>query len=105
VLYVQSLIGPDTVNTLPLETIDSFRDHGRARASLEKDADGAAETLRELAAAGISLGSVTADLLEQGLRKFAEPFDKLLGSIEARRRPSAESLVAETSARAAVPGP
>jgi transaldolase len=87
VLYVESLIGRGTVNTLPLETIDAFRDHGRARASLDEDEDGAESTLRELAAAGISLDAVTDQLLEQGLRKFAEPFDKLLGSIEAQRRP------------------
>jgi transaldolase len=87
VLYVESLIGPGTVNTLPLETIDAFRDHGRAGASLEEDEDGAESTLRELAAAGISLDAVTDQLLEQGLRKFAEPFDKLLGSIEGQRRP------------------
>jgi transaldolase len=84
VLYVESLIGPDTVNTLPLETIDAFRDHGRARASLEEDPDGAERTLRALVEAGISLDAITDELLEQGLRKFAEPFDKLLGSIAAQ---------------------
>ncbi len=110
VLYVESLIGPDTVNTLPLETIDAFRDHGRARPSLEEDLDGAEKTLRELAEAGISLEAVTEQLLEEGLRKFAEPFDKLLGSIEAQRRPSPGRAVAEAAAdsaspTSAVPGP
>ena len=109
VLYVESLIGPDTVNTLPLETIDAFRDHGRARPSLEEDLDGAEKTLGELAEAGISLEAVTEQLLEEGLRKFAEPFDKLLGSIETQRRPSqgragAEAAADSASRIAAVPG-
>jgi len=107
VLYVESLIGPDTVNTLPLETIDAFRDHGRARASLEEDLDGAETTLRELAEAAISLEAVTEQLLEEGLRKFAEPFDKLLQGIEAQRRPPparAEAAAGSISRIAAVPG-
>jgi len=101
VLYVESLIGPDTVNTLPLETIDAFRDHGRARASLEEDKAAAEQTLRELAEAGISLDAVTEQLLDEGLRKFAEPFDKLLGSIEAQRRESPGRAAAEAAAGSA----
>ncbi len=85
VVYVESLIGPDTVNTLPLETIDAFRDHGRARPSLEDQVDVAEGALRELAETGLSLDAVTEQLLAEGLRKFAEPFDKLLGSIDAQR--------------------
>ena len=95
VLYVESLIGPDTVNTLPLETIDAFRDHGRARASLAEDKGAAEQRLRDLAEAGISLEAVTGQLLDEGLRKFAEPFDKLLRSIETQRGPSQDRAVAE----------
>jgi transaldolase len=100
VLYVESLIGPDTVNTLPLETIDAFRDHGRARASLEEDKGAAEQTLRELAEVGISLDAVTKQLLDEGLRKFAEPFDKLLRSIETQR-PSRDRATAEAAAGSA----
>lgn len=85
VVYVEELIGPDTVNTLPPETIGAFRDHGVARARIEEDVDGANRTLSTLAAVGISLDDVTRQLLEDGVRKFAEPFDKLLASIETKR--------------------
>ena len=63
VLYVEELIGPDTVNTMPPETLDAFRDHGRPRASLEQDIAGAMATLDALETSGISLKTVTADLL------------------------------------------
>jgi transaldolase len=105
VLYLESLIGPDTVNTLPLETIDAFRDHGRARPSLEEDLDGAEKTLRELAEAGISIDSVTEQLLDEGVRKFAEPFDKLLGNIEAERRLSLGSAEAKPAVASVSPLP
>jgi transaldolase/glucose-6-phosphate isomerase len=86
VLYVEELIGPDTVDTMPLETLRAFRDHGHARPSLEADVDEAAATLDELEGAGISLLKVTDDLLTEGLQKFQEPFDKLLGTLERRCR-------------------
>jgi transaldolase/glucose-6-phosphate isomerase len=86
VLYVEELIGPDTVNTVPPETLSAFRSHGRPRASLEEDVAGAAETLSALSAAGISLDAVTSDLLADGLQKFVEPFTKLLGAVERRLR-------------------
>lgn len=85
VLYVESLIGPDTVNTLPFETIAAFRDHGRARPTIEEDVDGARLTIERLAQAGVSLPAITQQVLEEGLRKFAEPFEKLLRAIEAKR--------------------
>ena len=98
VVYVESLIGPDTVNTLPLETIDAFRDHGHAHASLEEDQGAAEQSLRRLAEAGVSLDAVTDQLLDEGLRKFAEPFDKLLRSIEAQRAVSPDRDRAEAAA-------
>jgi transaldolase / glucose-6-phosphate isomerase len=85
-LYVEELIGPDTVNTVPPETLAAFRDHGRARASLEEHVDDAFDTLRALEEAGISLDAVTSALLEDGIKKFADPFAKLLAAIERRCR-------------------
>ncbi len=86
VLYVEELIGPDTVNTVPPDTLAAFRDHGRARASLEEDPAAALATLDSLEKAGISLTKVTGDLLEDGLKKFVEPFAKLLKAVERRCR-------------------
>jgi len=85
VLYVETLIGPDTINTLPFETIDAFRDHGRARATIEEDVEKAERMLDRLEEAGISLNAVTGQVLREGVQKFAEPFDKLIQAIEARR--------------------
>jgi len=86
VLYVEELIGKDTVNTVPPETLAAFRNHGRPRASLEEDISGAMETLKGLEASGISLARVTSDLLADGLKKFVEPFTKLLAAVERRAR-------------------
>jgi transaldolase len=78
VLYVEELIGPDTVNTLPPATLEAFRDHGRVRPSLEEDIDEARDVMEVLPQVGISMREVTAKLLAEGVRLFAEPFDKLL---------------------------
>jgi len=86
VLYVEELIGPETVNTVPPETLSAFRDHGRPRASLEEDVTGAMDLLDSLEKAGISLKQVTDDLLADGLKKFVEPFTKLLKAVERRCR-------------------
>jgi transaldolase len=85
VMYVESLIGPDTVDTVPPATFDAFRDHGRVRPTLEQDVEGARRTLAELADLGISLEAITDRLLDEGVRLFAEPFGKLLDTIEDRR--------------------
>ncbi len=81
VLYVEELLGPETVNTLPPATLDAFRDHGRARASLEADLEDANSTMEALAKAGISMSGVTDKLLEDAIRLFREPFDKLLDTV------------------------
>jgi len=81
VLYVDELIGPDTVNTVPPATLDAFRLHGRPRASLTEDLDGAHRTLDTLEEVGISLDEVTDQLLEDGIRLFAEAFDHLLQAV------------------------
>jgi transaldolase/glucose-6-phosphate isomerase len=86
VMYVEELIGADTVNTMPPATLEAFRDHGRVRESLCEDVDGAVATLSALAAAGISLEEITNDLVIDGVRLFADAFEKLLGAIEQRRR-------------------
>ena len=94
VLYVEELIGRDTVDTMPPETLSAFRDHGRVRPSLEEDLAGAVAVLESLDKAGISLHKVTDDLLADGLKKFVEPFTKLLNAVERRS--------AEANARASI---
>jgi transaldolase/glucose-6-phosphate isomerase len=73
------------VDTVPPATFDAFRDHGRARPTLEEDVEGAQRTMNELAALGISIDAITDRLLDEGVRLFAEPFGKLLDTIEDRR--------------------
>ena len=84
VMYVEELIGADTIDTMPVETLAAFREHGRARASLEVDLQEAEATLAELAAVGISLREVTDHLIDEGIQKFQEPFDKLLAALAIR---------------------
>ena len=80
--YVEALIGPDTVDTVPLETIEAFRDHGIAANTLEQGLDKATETLERLKAAGIDIDKLTQQLEDEGVDKFNKPFEKLLKSIE-----------------------
>ena len=84
VLYIEELIGRDTVNTIPPATFDAFRDHGEPRASLTEDVDGARQAMANLAAAGISIQDVTADLVTAGVKQFEDAFTKLLAVIEAK---------------------
>ena len=84
VLYVEELIGPDTVNTMPPSTFDAFRDHGRPRRSLDDDVEAAYNAIEELPKIGVSLKEVTDKLVKDGLRLFAEPFDKLLNALDTR---------------------
>lgn len=86
VLYVEELIGPDTVNTIPAATFDAFRDHGRPRASLQENLDEAYETLEALRQTGISLQETTETLLDEGVKLFADAFDKLLSAVEKKRQ-------------------
>jgi transaldolase/glucose-6-phosphate isomerase len=85
VVYVESLIGPETVDTVPPATFDAFRDHGRVRPTLEEDVDGARRTMAELADLGVSIDAITDRLLDEGVRLFSEPFAKLLAQIEDQR--------------------
>ena len=97
VVYVEELIGPDTVDTVPPETLNAFRDHGRPRASLEEDVAEAMETLDALEKAGISLEKATDDLLADGLKKFEEPFTKLLKAVERRCREANRARINQQS--------
>jgi len=82
VMYVDELIGPDTVNTIPPATFDSFRDHGHPRTSLTENVTAANETMNNVAKLGISMKEVTDKLTDDGVRLFAEAFDKLLKAVE-----------------------
>lgn len=81
VLYIEELIGPDTVNTIPPATFDAFRDHGKPRTSLTEDLDGARTVMANLDKAGISIKKVTDDLVTQGVKLFEDAFTKLLAVI------------------------
>ena len=82
VMYVEELIGPDTVDTMPPATIDAFRDHGRLRNSLTEDVAGAQGVMDDLARAGISIKEVTDKLTVDGVKLFADSFNKLLAAVE-----------------------
>jgi len=84
-LYVDTLIGPDTVNTLPPETIDAFRSHGQPKIRIEDDLEGERRVLQDLESADVSMHSVTMQVLEEGIVKFGAAFDQLLASIEKKR--------------------
>lgn len=86
VIYVEELIGPDTVNTIPLATFEAFRDHGRPRASLTEDIESAYDTMETLAGVGISMKEVAGALLADGVRLFADAFDKLLTAVKKQGR-------------------
>jgi transaldolase len=85
VLYVEELIGPDTVNTMPLETIAAFQDHGVSRETLTAGLDDARELLVELAAVGVDYDDVVAQLEVEGVQKFADSFHTLLDGIRSKR--------------------
>ena len=79
--YIDSLIGPDTINTVPPETIDAYRDHGDPKLCLEQDVKEAAWFMERLPELGISIDKVTQQLEDEGVRKFNEPFDKLMAAL------------------------
>lgn len=85
VLYVEELIGPETVNTMPIETIDAFLDHGRIERTLDTDLDSATDALRAVEDAGVSMERVTAELIDEGVASFAASFDELISTIESKR--------------------
>jgi transaldolase / glucose-6-phosphate isomerase len=85
VLYVEELIGRNTINTMPLATMDAFRDHGKLRDSLEENIEDAHRVLAELEKSGISLDKITADLVTDGVKLFADAADKLYGAVAHKR--------------------
>ncbi len=85
VVYVEELIGPDTVNTLPVATLEAFRDHGELRTSITEDVDGAAATMAALADLGIDMDAVTSELQVEGVAAFSASFDQLLAALDGAR--------------------
>jgi transaldolase len=86
VLYVEELIGPETVNTMPLDTIEAFLDHGKLERTLDADLDEARDTLRRIEALGIGMQRVTGELIEEGVAAFGKSFDELIDTIESQRK-------------------
>ena len=86
VLYVEELIGPETVDTMPLETIAAFLDHGRLERTLDRGLDEARQAIREIEAHGIGMQRVTDELIAEGVASFAKSFDELLETIESKRQ-------------------
>jgi transaldolase/glucose-6-phosphate isomerase len=91
-IYVDNLVGPDTVNTVPPATLDAVRDHGVAEVTLIRDLDQAREAIDQLEAAGITMDVVTQELEEEGVKAFAEAFTQLLKTIDERRTSAVSSL-------------
>ena len=85
VMYVEELIGPETVNTMPKETIEAFQDHGEVALTLEQDLDEARRLFEQLAEAGIDYDDVTDTLEREGVQKFIDSFTELLEGIETKR--------------------
>ncbi|MGB9285641.1 MAG: transaldolase, partial [Candidatus Sulfotelmatobacter sp.] len=99
VIYIEELIGPDTVNTVPPATLDAFRDHGKPRQSLTEDLVGARKTMADLAAAGIVMKDVTDKLTTDGVKLFADAFDQLLAAVEKNSpRPATPKVNTQTAA-------
>jgi transaldolase len=85
VIYVEELVGPDTVNTMPRATVEAVLDHGKIRASLEEDVEGARKVLADLEQAGIDYDDVVDTLEKEGVQKFADSFKELFADIESKR--------------------
>src|SRR5262249_12989889 len=86
VIYAEELIGADTVDTMPPQTIEAFRDHGKARVTLTRGVAEARATLAQLATCGVSFERVTSRLLDDGVKSFAQAFDQLLAAVAAHAR-------------------
>jgi transaldolase len=93
VMYVEELIGPDTVNTMPPATIDAFRDHGIVKRTVDANVDEAERTIRTLEDNGVSMRDVTDKLLADGLASFQKSFDTLLSGLQTKRKALAKELV------------
>ena len=89
--YVSRLIGPKTVNTVPVETMDLFKEKGQPADTLEQGLDQAKKVLADLAKVGIDLDAQTEHLEKEGVQKFTEPFGKLLDSVEKKRQAAVDA--------------
>jgi transaldolase/glucose-6-phosphate isomerase len=103
VMYVEELIGPETVDTIPPATLDAFRDHGKAGDRLEEGVEDAREAMSSLAYLGISIDEVTERLVAEGVKAFSSAFDALMASIEKKRDGALKSTRDRMSYR--LPGP
>src|SRR6202795_3090300 len=102
VLYIEELIGPDTVNTVPPATLEALREHGKPRQSLTEDLDGARKTMADLANVGIVMKDVTDKLTIDGVKLFADAFDTLLAAVEKNtKRTSVSQVNAHTASLSA----
>lgn len=90
--YVDNLIGPDTVNTVPPQTLDAFREHGNASLTITRDLEESQNIFVQLKAQGISMSDVTQELEDEGVQAFADAYATLIGAIEERRQTAASSL-------------
>jgi len=97
ILYVQEMIGPDTVNTIPPATFDAFRDHGQPRETLTEGVDEAKQVMQDLADVGISIDAITDKLTDDGVRLFEEAFDKLLAAVERSTQSGAAPKISQQS--------
>ena len=91
-LYVDNLIGPETVNTVPPATLEAFRDHGVAKVTITQDVEQAQETIQQIEEMGIAMDTVTRDLEAEGVKAFADAFAQLLNTIDERRATAAAAL-------------
>ncbi|MEO5788577.1 transaldolase family protein, partial [Gelidibacter sp.] len=85
VKYVEPLIGKDTINTLPMDTIDAFRDHGKVTETITQDIDHAHKVMNDLKDGGINIDDITKKLEDEGIMKFKDAYDKLLKSIDSQK--------------------
>jgi transaldolase len=85
VMYVEELIGPRTIDTMPPQTIEAFRDHGNVRRTVDADLDGARRALQQLEESGITMKSVTDKLLVDGIASFGKSYDSLIAGLEKKR--------------------
>lgn len=86
VKYVDALVAPDTVNTVPLETLEAYRDHGNPKIRIEEDLDQVRWLLNQLPVLGISIDKITQQLVDEGVDKFSKPFDKLLKTLDMQKK-------------------
>jgi len=91
VKYVEALVGPDTVDTIPMETLEAYKDHGDPRNRVEEDLVGAAGVLAQLPAWGLHMDTLVLQLENEGVEKFIQPFDKLLATLATFQDPSPSS--------------